>query len=119
MEVQTEISEKELSLKKMGLSPLQNGIIKLTVSNKERRKELWDDWKTKQPESKKTWRTDKVQSPDTLRCQAQVTVKKISAIITEEPASLERSNSIRSEISDIDIHIPQLMPEEFKRRSKK
>ena len=41
-----------------------------------------------------------------------MTIKKISATITnqrdgpDEPASLERSSSIRSEISDIDRHIP-------------
>ena len=116
MEAQTEISEKELSLKRMGLSSVQDGIIKLTVANKEKRKQLWDNWKTKHPESKKTWRTDRAQGSETLRCQAQVIVKKISANILEqtdstdeepeEPAGLERSNSIRSEISDIDVHIP-------------
>ena len=56
MEGQTErvkISDKELSLKRMGLSSIQNGITKLTVSNKEKRKQLWDNWKTKHPESKK------------------------------------------------------------------
>ena len=112
------ISEKELAMKKMGLNPWQDGVIKLAVSNKEKRKQLWDMWRTKHPESKKTWRTDRAQGPDTLRCQAQVTIKKISATIAnprdgpDEPASLERSSSIRSEISDIDTHIP---PAEVKR----
>ena len=119
MEIQrrkSNISDKELSLKRMGLSPMQNGVTKLTVSYKEKRKQLWDNWKAKHPESQKTWRTDKIQSSDTLRCQAQVIVKRISANILEqtdssneeskEPAGLERSNSIQSEISDIDVHIP-------------
>ena len=49
-----EISEKELSLRRMGLSPWQDGVIKLAVSNKEKRKQLWDIWRTNNPESKKT-----------------------------------------------------------------
>ena len=48
-----EISDKELSLKRMALSPWQEGVTKLAVSNKEKRKQLWDVWKTKNPESKK------------------------------------------------------------------
>ena len=43
MEAQTEISDKELSLKRMGLSSVQDGVIKLTVANKEKRKQLWDN----------------------------------------------------------------------------
>ena len=111
-----EISEKELSIRRMGLSPWQEGVTKLAVSNKEKRKQLWEIWRTKNPESKKTWRTDRKQGPNTLRCQAPVVIKKISTNITEqenseenepeEPATLERSNSIRSEISDIDVQIP-------------
>ena len=90
----------------MALSQNQNGVTKLTLSDKEERKQLWDNWKAKHPESKKTWRTDKTQRLDTLRCQAPVIVKKISATILEhtnssneesdEPASLERTDSIRS-----------------------
>ena len=111
-----EISEKELSIRRMGLSPWQDGVTKLAVSNKEKRKQLWEIWRTNNPESKKTWRTDRKQGPNTLRCQAPVVIKKISTNITEqenseenepeEPATLERSNSIRSEISDIDVQIP-------------
>ena len=107
----TNISEKELAIKKMGLNPWQDGVIKLAVSNKEKRKQLWDTWKAKHPESKKTWRTDRPQGPDSLRCQAQVIIKRISASIPiqrnepiepDEPAPMERADSIRSEISDID-----------------
>ena len=43
------ISEKELAMKKMGLNPWQDGVIKLAVSNKEKRKQLWDMWRTKHP----------------------------------------------------------------------
>ena len=38
------ISDKELSLKKMALSQRQNGVTKLTLSDKEERKQLWDSW---------------------------------------------------------------------------
>ena len=116
------ISNKELSLKRMGLSQIQSGVTKLTLSDKEERKQLWDNWKTKHPESKKTWRTDRIQRSDTLRCQAPVIVKRISATIleqtdstneeTEDPVGLERSDSIQSEISDIDVHVS---PTEAKR----
>ena len=47
------ISDKELSLKRMALSQIQSGVTKLTLSDKEERKQLWDNWKTKHPESKK------------------------------------------------------------------
>ena len=99
----------------MALSNNQDGVTKLALSDKEERKNLWEIWKTKHPESKKTWRTDRTQRSDTLRCQATVIVKKITATIleqtdseseeTEEPASLERTDSIQSEISDIDIQV--------------
>ena len=118
MEIQRnkpKISEKELFLKKMALSQRQNGVTKLTLSDKEERKQLWDSWKAKHPESRKTWRTDRAQNSNTLRCQAPMIIKKISAKIQEqtnstdeeieEPASLERADSIHSEISDIDMHV--------------
>lgn len=44
-----EISEKELYLRRMGLSPWQDGVIKLAVSNKGKRKQLWDTWKANHP----------------------------------------------------------------------
>ena len=55
------VSEKELAMKKMGLNPWQDGVKKLAVLNKEKRKHLWEMWRTKHPESKKTWRTDRAQ----------------------------------------------------------
>ena len=61
------ISDKEISLKKMALSQNQDGVTKLALSDKEERKNLWESWKAKHPESKKTWRTDRNQRSDTLR----------------------------------------------------
>ena len=112
MELQTNesnISDKELALKKMALSQRQNEVVKLALSNKEERKQLWDRWKTKHPESRKIWRTDKTQSSRTLRCQVPLIIKRISATVQEqaasteeendEPAGLERTDSINSDIS--------------------
>ena len=70
------ISKKEMDLKKMKLSQKQEGITKLTVSNEEERKKLWDEWKNKYPNSKRTWRTNRKQGPNTLRCQATIIIKK-------------------------------------------
>ena len=128
------ISDKELALKKMALSQKQGKVIKIALSNGEERKQLWDKWKTKHPESRKTWRTNKTQNPRTLRCQAPLIIKRISAIVNREPvdqiegqilgwassmeeepiepADLERSDSIRSDISGIDTQIP---PDEARR----
>ena len=105
------ISEEELAIKKMGLNPWQDGVIKLSVFNTEKRKQLLDTWKLKHPETKKTWRTHSTQGDEMIRCQSQVVVKKISATIeiqrTEPdlPAPLNRTDSIRSDISDIDVSI--------------
>ena len=75
------ISEEELAIKKMGLNPWQDGVIKLSVLNTEKRKQLLDTWKLKHPETKKTWRTSSTQGDETIRCQSQVVIKKISATI--------------------------------------
>merc|ERR1712015_390157 len=81
------------------------------------RKNLWDEWKRTYPDSKKTWRVTNKQKSHTLRCQATVIVKKVSAIVRRKPTNLEDSensdfenddnqsidtNSIYSENSDID-----------------
>ena len=67
MESQIEtISKKEMELRKIELSQRQEGVTNLTVSNEKERKQLWDEWKTKHPESKKTWRTNNKQSSKTL-----------------------------------------------------
>ena len=78
----------------MKLSQKQEGITNLTVSDEKERKQLWDEWKNKHPDSKKTWRTNKKQGPNTLRCQATVIIKKVSATVKIEPANSERSGSI-------------------------
>ena len=88
------ISKKEMALKKMKLSQRQEGVTNLTVSDEKQRKQLWDEWKTKHPESKKTWRTNNKQSSHTLRCQATVVIKKVSAVMEIEPANSEGSESI-------------------------
>ena len=85
----SEMSDKELALKKMNLSQRQNGVIKLALSDKEKRTQLWNRWKTKHPESRITWRTDKVQSSKTLRCQASLIIKKISATVQMQPAPVD------------------------------
>ena len=122
------ISDKELALKKMGLSQKKDKVHKIALSNGEARKQLWDKWKAKHPESRKTWRTNRNQNPKTLRCQAPLIIKKISTTVNiattdqdqdqvldwpssteeeqSEPATLERSDSIRSDISGIDTQIP-------------
>ena len=90
METQTNnsgISDKELALKKMALSQRQDKVLKVALSNGEERKQLWDKWKTKHPESRKTWRTNKTQNPKTLRCQAPLIIKKISATVNREPVN--------------------------------
>ena len=118
MESQIEtISKKEMELRKMKLSQRQEGVTNLTVSNEKERKQLWDEWKTKHPKSKKTWRMNNKQSSKTLRCQATVIIKKVSAIIEIEPANSEGSesigfgndeansedtNSVHSEATDVD-----------------
>ena len=89
----SEMSDKELALKKMNLSQRRNGVIKLALSDKEKRKQLWDMWKTKHPESRKIWRTDKVQSSRTLRCQAPLIIKRISATVQVQSAPVEGENN--------------------------
>ena len=94
-----------MAIKKMGLNPWQDGVIKLSVLNTEKRKQLLDTWKSKHPETKKTWRTNKTQGAETIRCQSQVNIKKISTTIEiqrneptepDEPTPLGRADSIRS-----------------------
>ena len=72
----TGVSDKELALKKMGLSQKQEKVVKLALANGEERKQLWDKWRTKNPDSRKTWRTNKIQNPKALRCQAPIIIKK-------------------------------------------
>ena len=137
MEIQANnsgITDKELALKKMALSQKQDKVLKIALSNGEARKQLWDKWKAKHPESRKTWRTNKTQSSRTLRCQAPLIIKKISTTVSIapadqmeypvqdqassmeeepiEPAALERSDSIRSDISGIET---QISPNEARR----
>ena len=64
------ISEEDMALKKMGLNPWQDGVIKLSVFNTKERKQLLDTWKTKHPETKKTWRTTNTHEKEVLRCQS-------------------------------------------------
>ena len=71
--------EKETLLKKMQLSINQENISTIAISNTEERKQLWEEWKRFHPESKKTWKTSKAQISDSLRCQASVIIKKVSA----------------------------------------
>ena len=71
--------EKEILLKKMNLSIKQEDISTLAISNNEERKQLWEEWKKIHPESKKIWKTTKAQDSDSLRCQASVIIKKVSA----------------------------------------
>ena len=78
----------------MELSQSQEGITNITVSDEKERKKLWDEWKTQHPESKKTWRINNKQGAHTLRCQATVVIKKVSAIVGTEPANSEDSESI-------------------------
>jgi len=111
------ISKKEQELKNMKLSQSKKGITHLTVTDEIERKNLWDEWKETYPDSKKTWRITNNQKSHTLRCQATVIVKKVSAIVRRKPTNLEDSensdfenddnqsidtNSIYSENSDID-----------------
>ena len=84
----------------MKLSQNQEGITNLTVSDEKERKKLWDEWKTQHPESKKTWRISNKQGAHTLRCQATVVIKKVSAIVGIEPANSEDSESIGFGIDD-------------------
>ena len=55
----TVISDKELALKKMGLTLKKEKVTNINLSDEETRKQLWDKWKTKHPESTITWKTKK------------------------------------------------------------
>ena len=69
------ISEEDVALKKMGLSPWQDGVIKLSVFNTKERKHLLESWKAKHPETKKSWGTVNTREEDVLRCQSHVIIK--------------------------------------------
>ena len=115
----TMISEKELAIKKMGLSLKKDRVTNVNLANGEKRKQLWDKWKTSHLESTKTWRIAKAQDPKTLRCQVPVVIKEVSTTILStpettppprreeliEPATLERSDSVYSDISDIETQV--------------
>ena len=94
------ISKKERDLKNMKLSQSQEGITHLTVSDEKERKKLWDEWKKLHPNSKKTWRITNKQKAHTLRCQATVVIKKVSAIVRREPTNSEDSESVGFENDD-------------------
>jgi len=84
----------------MKLSQSQEGITHLTVSDEKERKKLWDEWKKLHPNSKKTWRITNKQKAHTLRCQATVVIKKVSAIVRREPTNSEDSESVSFENDD-------------------
>ena len=48
------ISDKELALRKMGLSQRKKDVVNISLSDGEARKQLWDKWKTKHPETMKS-----------------------------------------------------------------
>ena len=93
--------KKRNGLRKHETQPKKEGIINLTVTNEEERQKLWDKWKNKHPNSKKTWRTNRKQGPNTLRCQAPIIIKRVSATVKVEPANSERSESIGFNNEDI------------------
>ena len=114
----TVISDKELALKKMGLTLKKEKVTNINLSDEETRKQLWDKWKTKHPESTITWKTKKANDTRTLRCHVPMIIKEVSTTVTATetinpasrddqgpPAPLERSNSIHSDISDIETQI--------------
>ena len=115
----TVISDKELALKKMGLTLKKEKVTNINLSDEETRKQLWDKWKTKHPESTITWKTKKANDTRTLRCYVPMIIKEVSTTITAAteptnqarredqgpPAPLERSDNIHSDISDIETQI--------------
>ena len=81
----------EQQLKNMELSQSKRGIRHLTVMDDVERKNLWDEWKKIHPKSKKIWRMSNKHQAHTLRCQAPVVIKRLSAIVKKSPANLEDS----------------------------
>ena len=73
--------DKKILLRKMRLSKKQENVSSLTVSSNDERKQLWEEWKIQHPESKKIWKSERAKDPDTLRCQASVIIKRVSATI--------------------------------------
>ena len=120
------MSKTEQGLKNMELSLSKDGIKHLTLMDDVERKNLWEEWKKDHPKSKKIWRMSNEHQAYTLRCQAPVVIKRLSAIVRKNSANLEDSVnsdfnsqspetssnyseesdidsiSIRSEISDFD-----------------
>ena len=90
--------EKEILLRKMRLSKKQDNVSNLAVSNNEERKQLWEEWKKQHPESKKIWRSERAKDPNTLRCQAAVIIKKVSATIETEEDYFESIHSGNSSL---------------------
>jgi hypothetical protein len=71
--------EKETSLKKMKLSIRQEDISTIAIANIDERKQLWEEWKRIHPDSQKRWKMENARDSDSLRCQAAVVIKKVSA----------------------------------------
>ena len=76
--------EEETSLKKMRLSIRQEDISTVAIADNEERKQLWEEWKKIHPESQKSWKREKARDSDSLRCQAAVVIKKVSANVEKE-----------------------------------
>ena len=95
------ISEKERVMKDMNLNSAK--VTNITLSNSNKRKELWDKWIEDHPTSNKTWRVAKSKNVNTKRCQIPVVIKEVSTTVMIKITDAIDDRNDEDEEAPIDI----------------
>ena len=95
--------EKETSLKKMKLSIRQEDVVPIAISNTKDRKQIWEEWKKFNPDSQKRWKIASAKDSDSLKCQAVVVIKKVSAEVEIKTYQQDDLNSSGDYLDQISI----------------